>query len=176
MAPSPSQSLQHPRIGRSWRRWRYPVVALAVSAVLVVSPLNVQAVADDRVPSADPTAEATADPTTTSEPTPSTDPTSEPSSSSEPSTSPDPETPASETPAEQASDPGPSDAADEPSDEPSDEPADAGSASTDDPGAPTKHGRPGGQDLFATGGSGTYKGSIDWFEWGTDGAAIPPQG
>ncbi len=78
MAPSPSPSLQHPRIGRSWRRWRYPVVALAVSAVLVVSPLNVQAVADDRVPSADPTAEATADPTTTSEPTPSTDPTSEP--------------------------------------------------------------------------------------------------
>jgi hypothetical protein len=29
---------------------------------------------------------------------------------------------------------------------------------------------------YATGGSGQYKGSIDWFEWGTEGQAIPNAG
>ena len=32
------------------------------------------------------------------------------------------------------------------------------------------------QSRFATGGSGAYQGSIDWFEWGTAGQAIPAAG
>lgn len=32
------------------------------------------------------------------------------------------------------------------------------------------------QARYATGGAGLYKGNIDWFEWGTDGSAIPAAG
>ena len=94
MTPSPEHS---PRrlVARPRRGWRYPLVATAVSAALMLSPLATQAFADDQLPGADPASPtATVDPSTStgpstdSSPDPSTDPSPDPST--DPGTSEDP--------------------------------------------------------------------------------------
>ena len=106
MTPS-SQETFRDRLapGSALRRWHYPLVATAVSAVLMVSSLTFPAAADDEQVPAEPTSEPSSEPTLesscsepTSEPTvdtasdPSTpaEPTPDASASTEPTPSPDP--------------------------------------------------------------------------------------
>ena len=115
MTPSPQETFRHRfAAGRALRRLRYPLVAVVVSGVLVVSSLTFQAAADDQVPT-QPSSEATAsaDPTTSSDPAPSEEPTELPTASEEPT--------ASGEPSEDPSDDAPTTAAtSEPSDVSSD--------------------------------------------------------
>ena len=79
MTPSPEHSPHQPT-RRPRRSWRYPLVATAVSAALVLSPLATQAFADDQLPGDDATSStAPADPSTPKD-TPSSDSSTPPAS------------------------------------------------------------------------------------------------
>ncbi len=180
-SPAPSPPPRH-HAASSWRGWRYSLVATVGSAALVVSSLTFQAAADEGLPQ---------EPTSTTEPSPSTDPTPAAEPTESPSSSAPSEEPSSDAPSEEPSEEPtksgepaedvPTGAAsglpsDAPSEDPTKAPSDPDGETPPDP-ADGPIG-PGGteQSLFATGGTGAYKGSIDWFEWGTAGQAIPAAG
>ena len=83
MTPSPQHPSPRPNARSAARRsWRYALLATVASAALVLSPLTLQAEADDQVPETDPTATATPtdEPTPTTSDEPSSEATSDPTS------------------------------------------------------------------------------------------------
>ena len=111
MTPSPQQSPpQRNALLAARRSWRFALLAAVASAALVLSPLTLQAEADDRLPG---------DPTSTD--APSDEPT-ETSGSADPS---EPTTPTPDQPTDEPTDQPTDQPTDEPTDEPTEEPTDA---------------------------------------------------